>query len=652
MRRLALLAIVLVALSLTTRASARPPSFEEARTNVQTARNDETYAFCKKPKTPLGPEQRALCVLADDVEGCEGFAAACKGTQLVNKEKDSQKDSPSWAHGLLSVLSTFATGLLWLLIALVIAAIAVPLVAALLKARRDKAIADAPRAPNVATPTARAPPPPPEAISDAEAALREADEHLRRGELARALSLYLAASLAALDHRGAIRLARHRTNGEYVRSCAEDASRQSLREIVREVDRVEFGKVAPTLDGVSGVAARASNVVRGIGLPRTGAARSLATMALSLLTIVTVLFLTGCGGSGHRGRLMDDPAGDQLPLDLLSRNGYDVAHLGSSLESLPLPSEHRAAPIVAIDVERVLLEEETVTHLLAWVHQGGVLVLFGAPIHWPKELHAEQASAKTRDLEILGNGIFSGNARVAVPRTLVWSTAQPTAFLGDSVYAAHIFWGEGVVLGVAGDELLTNVGVSHADNAAAFVALFEIATTLRIESDARRGILEPATSYEVRFAEQQDGIAPPSNPLSALVQAGLGKGTAHALVAALILFLAFGIRHARARPTAPPARRAFAEHVEATGAFYGRARALGHALSAYGRFAEMRVRERIPRGGDPIHFLAARAKVAPEEASRLWKRATEATDEDPLRGDELQTIRDLGALLTKALETT
>ncbi|MBC7018166.1 hypothetical protein G6O44_25935, partial [Salmonella enterica subsp. enterica serovar Enteritidis] len=45
------------------------------------------------------------------------------------------------------------------------------------------------------------------------------------------------------------------------------------------------------------------------------------------------------------------------------------------------------------------------------------------------------------------------------------------------------------------------------------------------------------------------------------------------------------------------------------------------------------------------------AKVAPEEAARVWKRATEAKADDPPRGDELTTIRDLGAMLAKALET-
>lgn len=98
-------------------------------------------------------------------------------------------------------------------------------------------------------------------------------------------------------------------------------------------------------------------------------------------------------------------------------------------------------------------------------------------------------------------------------------------------------------------------------------------------------------------------------------------------------------------------RRAFAEHVEATGAFWGRAKALPHALAAYGRFVEMRLRERIPRGADPVAFLAARAGVDPEHAARLYERATKANDDDDVRGDELETIKELRGMLVKALET-
>jgi hypothetical protein len=209
-----------------------------------------------------------------------------------------------------------------------------------------------------------------------------------------------------------------------------------------------------------------------------------------------------------------------------------------------------------------------------------------------------------------------------------------------------------MIIGVAGDELVTNVGVARPDNAGVFVALLDVAMEDRRTTGVERGVFDaPSRPAVVRVARPEDGIPPPSNPFSALVQAGLGKGSWHALAAAVVLFLAFGIRHARPRPAVAPARRAFAEHVQATGAFYGRAHALGHALASYGRYAEMRLRERVPRGTDPVQFLATRANVPHDDAARIWKRATEASADEPPRGDELTIIRDLGAMLAKALET-
>jgi len=645
---LLLLALLALLASTPAPAFAQPPSSLTAPQHVEDARKDAKYTFCSAPKLPLSPRQRALCPLASEVDGCEGLVAACKSdassaadTERLRREAQRGKSA---TQQLLGALGSLAQGLVWLLIALVIAAIAFPLVCALLRARRDKAVADAPVRPNVAALVDRPPPPRAEVISDAEAALREADDHARRGDLARALSLYLAASLAALDRRGAIRLARHRTNGEYVRFCAEDAARQPLREIVREVDRVEFGKVPPTGESVANVASRATAVVRS-GVPRTAA--SIATTALAVLLALVAL---GCGGS-HRtnlGATVSDPSGDELPMDVLRRSGYDAAYLSTSLAALPIPGLTDIAPVVLVDVERVVLEEESTAHLLRWVEAGGVLVLFGAPEDWPTELHATAASAKDDHVDVVTEDVYARGARVGVRRALLWPESEAIAFTGKSVYAAHITRGKGMVIGVAGRELATNVGVARPDNAGAFVAILDIAMNDRRTTGTERGITEEGRP-EVRVARAEDGIPPPSNPFSALVQAGLGKGSWHALAAAVVLFLAFGIRHARPRPSAPTARRAFAEHVEATGAFYGRAGALGHALASYGRFAEMRLRERIPRGADPVAFLAARAKVAPEEAARVWKRATEASADEPPRGDELTTIRDLGAMLAKAL---
>lgn len=644
--RLGLSILLLVGLAPAS-ASALPSGSLEAPQHVESARKDAKYTFCSSPKVPLTPSQRGLCPLAADVDGCEGFVAACKGdaSAAAELERLRRRSQPgkSTTQQLVGVLGFLAQGLVWLLVGLVIVAIAFPLVRALLRARRDKAVADAPATRNVALLVGAPPLPRPEAISDAEAALREADEHARRGELARALSLYLAASLAALDRRGAIRLARHRTNGEYVRSCAEESARTPLREIVREVDRVEFGRAAPTPDVVANVASRATAVVRS-GVPRIVA--SIATTALTVL-----LAMAGLGCGSHRpsgGGAVSDPSGDELPLDVLRRSGYDASYLSTSLVALPVPGSSETAPVVLVDVARVALEEESTAHLLRWVEAGGVLVLLGPPELWPTELHATSGPAEDDRVDVITEDIYARGARVGRSHAVRWPESEAIAFAGKSVYAAQLAHGKGMIVGVAGRELATNVGVARPDNAGAFVAIVDIAFEDRHARDVLRGITEEGRP-ELRVARGEDGIPPPSNPFSALVQAGLGKGSWHALAASIVLFLAFGIRHARPRPSAPASRRAFAEHVEATGAFYGRAGALGHALAAYGRFAEMRLRERMPRGADPVAFLAAHANVSPDEVARVWKRATEARAEEPPRGDELALIRDLGAMLAKAL---
>ena len=79
------------------------------------------------------------------------------------------------------------------------------------------------------------------------------------------------------------------------------------------------------------------------------------------------------------------------------------------------------------------------------------------------------------------------------------------------------------------------------------------------------------------------------------------------LVATLVLFFAVGVRLARPKPAAPPRRRAFAEHVEAVGALYARTRSAPHALAAYARFADERLRARMPRGTSDV--------------ARSWRRA-------------------------------
>ena len=159
---------LLLALLSPASASALPPGSLTAPRDVELARQDPKYTFCSAPKLPLSPRQRALCPLASQVDGCEALVAACKSDassaeEAERRRRNAERESGTWRQ-LVGALGFLAQGLVWLLIALVIAAIAFPLVRALLRARRDKALADAPVRPNVAAPVDR--PPPPRAEAD------------------------------------------------------------------------------------------------------------------------------------------------------------------------------------------------------------------------------------------------------------------------------------------------------------------------------------------------------------------------------------------------------------------------------------------------------------------------------------------------------
>jgi hypothetical protein len=643
--------------------------------SVDAAMKDGRYTFCKKPRTPLFDRQRDLCSLSD-LEGCEGFAEACRAP-LGESDPTGRSSSPK-GSGLASMFAPLAQFLLYLLVAAIVVAIVIPILHALLKARRNRKLADRPEPARAVAEPAAPPPIELEEISDAEAALRMAEDLRRRGEHARALGLYLAAALTALDRRGAIRIAKHRTNGEYVRFCTDEPSKPPLREIVREVDKVQFGKIAPSEEAIARVAQRATSLVRQVS-----------TTALLALAIL----VAGC--SGGRGLSYDDPAGDELPLDILKRHGFDVAPLGRSLASVPTSKDKDAVTadaakktpeVLVVDVDRVpLTEDETQAHLMRWVEEGGVLVLFGSPSGWPKDLGARSARATDReivledydiahdedegddpdeDVDVQGRKKYvkvrETRGRAAEPRAVEWTDATTIGRLGQDTYVARKLVGRGVVIGVASDDLFTNVGVLPKHNGAILVGILRLAARdarFLHPENAPASAVDPSTAPEgegqgvrVRHAKREDAVPPPATPFAALLAAGLGKGTWHALAAAILLFLAVGIRHARPRTREVQTRRAFAEHVEATGAFWGRAKALPHALSAYGRFVELRLRERIPRGADPVAFLASRANVDPETAARLYERATKAKDDDEVRGDELETIKQLRAMLVKALE--
>jgi hypothetical protein len=615
-----------------------------AQTDVTEAIREKAYPFCSKPREPLSQRALELCPAAGQIPDCEGFAAACAkanaGTE--DKEESSRHDFSGPWKAILSALGTLAQALVWLVVAALILAVLVPIVRALLRARRAAEDTPAPEKP--ATVDATEPVPLP--TSDEETLLRRAAELAARGENGAALELYLAASLRALEKRGALRVAPYRTNGEYVRACIDATAKPALRDIVREVDRVKFGGAAAGAAMVEGAARRAFAIVR---------AAPVAMLALA------ALLSTGCGRVGGLApRPGDDPAGLELLREVLHRQGVAVQPLGRSLASLPLPGHgdsDAATGAVIVDVERTPLDEDTSAHLVEWVDAGGVLVLAGPPREWPSAFAAASAGSgahKVTARTLIGREDADEDdedstrgapqyARVNQHGELVGAgrglefrgSAERAAWLDDdTTYAAVLARGGGSVLGIATDELLTNAGLARPGNAAVMIAL-----------------LSNAGRQRFSIAEPDDGVSPPGTPLASMLRAGLGTGLVHALVACLVLFLAAGVRLARPKPFAPSLRRAFAEHIQAVGALYGRTRNAPHALASYARFADERLRARLPRhGGDVAAFLASRAGVPLERCQRIWARATEAKSGAPPQGDELAVLGELAALYSAATE--
>lgn len=232
------------------------------------------YGFCTKPDHRLSHNALRLCPLAGEIQGCSALVVACEGTPPEPSKLDLR-----WLDRLAKLIGLVAPYLAWGFAGTLLVLVAYLVVRAVRAARDDDV-------PVVPTPqsdvTVLADTGLLDEVTAAEALLSRAAEARVRGDRRAALLHYLAAALRALDDRGAIRIARDRTNGEYVRSCRDTALRPSLRDLVRDVDNVEFGGFDATSEAVTLAQSRAERIVR---MPGIGAARLVAgaTMAISTL---------------------------------------------------------------------------------------------------------------------------------------------------------------------------------------------------------------------------------------------------------------------------------------------------------------------------------------------------------------------------------
>lgn len=631
-RALWTLLLVLGALLVAPRSLAGALDRATAEADAQAAAADGNYTFCSAPSVPLSPRALRMCPIASELAGCEGFAKACAEVGATRKPTER---SSWWSEAIARALAYLRSGL-WLTgivgVVVILVALAFAIVRRVRNAKGDAVLREVPETPDAVVVGEV-----PEAAlltSDAERLLRAAAAHTERGELDLALFAYLGASLRALDDRGALRLARHFTHGEYVESCRDTTAQPPLREIVRDVDAVRFGGHSATLEIVERTSARATSIVRA---PRA-TSLALVSTAMTILVLLSGSWLTGCGGPLSRSGA--DPAGDDLLLDLLVREGATARHMPGPLALLPMIGAE--GPAVIVNTERTPLDEGTQAHLVAWVAQGGVLVIAGDADDWPKDLWAKREPSTSRDVRVETPCPADDDAcapprvdhvRLAAPAAMSWPHEDALAASGvlDSgqLYAAVRPYDKGLVLGLASEDLLTNAGLSVHGNPAGLVALLES--------------LEK-TDFVVTRAE--NGVGPPANPFAGLLRIGLGLGLVHALVFVLLLFVSVGVRHRGPAALPPPPRRAFAEHVTAIGALYARTRVTGHALRSYAHYVDRELRARAPRGTSPALFLAQRADADPKGTADLYARAMAAGDAPA--ADDLLVLRRLCALFSKA----
>jgi hypothetical protein len=570
-----------------------------AAEHADALRDEAALAFCRAPKMPLEGRSLALCAHARAIAGCEVWAKACDEAHAA----PPQRERSSMAEWLRSLEGAFRV-LLWVLVAGAIGVVLWLLVRALRSARADARVAGA----AAMSATAVRPDEAKERVAplaDADLLLRHADALARAGRGGEAMSAYLHASLRALGARGVLPFSRDRTNGEAIRACRDEAARAELRAIAYEVDRVEWGREPATDPMVSEVASRARRIVK------------------ASLVATFVLALFGCGGGRSSDVVARTPGGTELVQALLRRQGVDAAPLSAPLARVPLPADDDD-PILVVDFDVTEVDEDTRAHLLDWVDAGGTLVAAGDA---PLGLDARRTMPLGAQLTVDDLEERAWSAPLAMPAALR-SSCAPWARVGTDPYAVLCPRGEGRVLAVASGEIFTNAFVARREGAAAAVAL-----------------LGRALPTKVRFAGAVHGVAPPANPLSGMIRAGFGLALLHAALFAVVLFLAEGRRLARPVPTAPPARRAFAEHVRAVGALYARGRAAPHALAVFVRFIEERLRASGARGGDPATLLAHRSGEDRARVAALWMRASR---EGSTAKDALATLAELSAVWGRA----
>jgi hypothetical protein len=650
-----------------------PVSADAAARQLDRIFEHERYYFCAADNEylPLSEDQR-WCELAatHDITRCPGYARVCgqriEGTEMPMEGSAAGEDEPdSNAPGevnrhareddeqefSLPDLGGFAQVLMWMLLIGLAVGVIVAILRNRVRDRSDDSPTPEPDAAGESLVAARI-----EALrvveTDVQRLLARADAAAKQGNHTAAIADVYAALLRRLEGARLISLDRWKTNGDYIHALRSRPSlRDEVREVVREVEQVQFG--------TSPAAAERYADIRAAVLSIVGRTVLMLALAIGLGTH------TACDApndeddeeapkdSSALAGLGTDPARQRAVAELLLANDIQAQHRWRDIEAL---AQTEGAIVLLADVSLAPVDWE---RLLAWVeHDGGVLII-ATGTDFPREVGIDYTPGPEYTTELVPNfgaSFFQGLSCAAPPgRTLVARTDvahtntvlsrpgfiemfDPAKTTSDQPYVLRRLLGEGQIFVFAESDMWTNAGLLVADNGACLVNL-----------------LRSAEVEQVEFVDAYTG-AGAEDPFESVRKAKLGALFLQILLFLALLYAMVGLPFARLRDPPAQRRRAFVEHVRTLGQRYAQARAARYVAVHYCSWALDRLRARLQpgsaRGLHPLAVAIAARTGRPEgEVMEILVEAHELRESSPFsnRGgsSELELMRRLSELLAQ-----
>jgi hypothetical protein len=661
--------------------ASEPVSADVAARQLDEIFEHERYAFCAADSEYLPvPEDKRWCELwatQPDTSRCPGYAHVCgqklEGELEGEPGEGAEKRGPegpgevnphahedSEQEPLLPNLGGFAQVLMWLLLIGLAVGVIVAIVRNHVRDRSDDSPAPEPDAAGESLAAARI-----EALrlveTDVQRLLARADAAAKRGDYAVAIADVYAALLRRLEGARLISLDRWKTNGDYIHALRSRPSlRDELREIVREVEQVQFGTSPAAPERYADIRA--------------------AVLAIIGRTVLVLALAVGLGA--HTA--CDAPRGEPgQPAEQVEHDGSALAGLGTRPSSQravgqlllanDIKAQHRWRDIEALaqtDGAIVLLDGVELSQvdwerLLAWVeHDGGVLII-ATGIAFPREVGIDYTPGPLFTTELVpefgasflqgptGAGLnclaprghtVAARSDVGHTSTVFSRPGSSTGVFGfaqtspDEPYVIRRQLGEGKIFVFAESDMWTNAGLLVEDNGACLVNL-----------------LRSAEIEEVEFVDFYTG-AGADDPLESVREAKLGALFLQLLLFLALLYAMVGLPFARLRDPAEQRRRAFVEHVRTLGQRYAQARAAHYVAVHYCSWALDRLRARLqPGSARGLHTLAvaiaARTGRPEGEIMQILVEAHELRESNASsnRGgpSELELMRRLSELLAQ-----